>query len=127
MTPPSQAALFKALADENRIEIVKTIAKTPGVTANALLRSLNIAQSTLSHHMSVLREAKIINVIREGKWSHYYINLEAVDRIDRFANGLRSDRSQKARRLRMLTDLKRSPDADEDMVSAIDGILSKLT
>ena len=31
------AAVFKALADENRVDIVRFIARHPGVTASALL------------------------------------------------------------------------------------------
>ena len=125
MRPPDAATLFKALADDNRIEIVKTIARTPGITANELLRTLDIAQSTLSHHMRVLKEAALVTMTREGKWSHYSLNIEAIDWLDRFVNGLRSDRSQRARRFRLLNDLKK--DAEDETVSReIDDILRRL-
>lgn len=92
------AAIFKALADENRVDIVRFIARHPGVTASALLDRLDIAQSTLSHHMKVLVSAGLVNVKRKGKWTHYSINVETVDRLERFLNGLRSPRSVKSRR-----------------------------
>ena len=92
------AAIFKALADENRVDIVRFIARHPGVTASALLDRLDIAQSTLSHHMKVLVSAGLVNVKRKGKWTHYSIYVETVDRLERFLNGLRSPRSVKSRR-----------------------------
>lgn len=94
------AAVFKAMADENRVDIVRYVARHPGVTASTLLERLDIAQSTLSHHMKVLSEAQVIVVKRKGKWARYSVNIDTVDRLDRFINGLRSDRSIKARRAR---------------------------
>lgn len=94
------AAIFKAMADENRVDIVRYVARHPGVTASILLERLDIAQSTLSHHMKVLTEAQVIVVKRKGKWARYSVNIDTVDRLDRFINGLRSDRSLKARRAR---------------------------
>ncbi len=118
--------LLKALGNENRIEIVKIIAKSPGITANRLLKTLHVAQSTLSHHMHILVEAGIVTAIREGKWSHYSVSPEALDSIDRFVNGLRADRSQRARRLRMLMDVKNDPRMTQKLRSSIDQIIDTL-
>jgi DNA-binding transcriptional ArsR family regulator len=65
-----------------------------------LLGRLDIAQSTLSHHMKVLADAGLVDVERSGKWTHYSINGVTVDKLDRFVNSLRSDRSLRARRAR---------------------------
>ncbi|WP_251158558.1 ArsR/SmtB family transcription factor [Caniella muris] len=94
------AAVFKALADENRVDIVRFIARHPGVTASALLDRLDIAQSTLSHHMKVLLSAGIVVCKRKGKWTHYSINIETVDRIERFVGALRPARPAKSHRAR---------------------------
>lgn len=94
------AAIFKALADENRVEIVRCIARNPGVTASSLLDRLDIAQSTLSHHMKVLIGAGIVVAKRKGKWTHYSINLDAVDRLERCVTSLRTPRSLKVRAAR---------------------------
>ncbi len=118
--------LLKALSNENRIEIVKIIAKSPGITANKLLKTLHVAQSTLSHHMHILVDAGIVTAIHEGKWSHYSVSPEALDTLDRFVNGLRADRSQRARRLRMLMDLKHDPQMTAKMRDSIDKILRTL-
>ncbi len=120
-------ALLKALSNENRVEIVKLIAKSPGITANRLLKTLHVAQSTLSHHMHILVEAGVVIAIHEGKWSHYTVSSEALDSLDRFINGLRADRSQRARRLRMLMDLKNDPKLPARQRADIDRIIDTLT
>ncbi len=120
-------ALLKALGNENRIEIVRLIAKSPGITANKILKTLHVAQSTLSHHMHILVEAGVVIAVREGKWSHYSVSPEALDSIDRFVNGLRADRSQRARRLRMLLDLKHDPRMTSKLRDSIDRIVDTLS
>ena len=55
------ASVFKALGDENGGELC----------ACKLLETLNITQPTLSHHMKILCDNGIVNVRKEGKWSHY--------------------------------------------------------
>ena len=48
------AEVFKALADENRLAIVRMVGSCGEACACDLLADLNISQPTLSHHMKVL-------------------------------------------------------------------------
>ena len=64
------AVIFKAFCDENRIKIIKLL-RTGEKCACKLLETLNITQPTLSHHMKILCDNGIVNVRKEGKWSHY--------------------------------------------------------
>ncbi len=69
------AAVCKALGDENRIHIMKML--TGGeLCACKILDALSITQPTLSHHMKILTDCKLVNSRREGKWSYYSINCE---------------------------------------------------
>jgi ArsR family transcriptional regulator len=43
-----------------------------------LLEKMEIAQSTLSHHMKILVESGIISARNEGKWTYYSISGEGV-------------------------------------------------
>ena len=74
----SELAIFKALADENRLAIVSAIDEGGEVCACELLERLNITQATLSHHMKVLCQAGLIRCRREGRWCHYSIDAEAA-------------------------------------------------
>jgi len=71
------ALVFKALGDENRIQILKLLHEGDKC-ACMLLEELNISQSTLSHHMKILCDAGIVTGKKEGKWMHYSICCEEV-------------------------------------------------
>lgn len=79
------AKIFKALSDENRWEIINLLI-TGEKCACELLEQLNIGQSTLSHHMRILCESKIIKGRKEGKWIHYSINKVGVEQAKELLN-----------------------------------------
>ncbi|MBN2102921.1 winged helix-turn-helix transcriptional regulator [bacterium] len=65
--------LFKALSDKNRIRIIKILEKRP-LCVCEITTILNLACSTTSKHLSVLKKAKLIFEQKEGKWVNYYLN-----------------------------------------------------
>ncbi len=67
---------FKALADENRLQILELLQQGEKC-ACVLLDELHIAQSTLSHHMKILVDAGLVDYRKEGKWMHYTLNAQA--------------------------------------------------
>lgn len=69
------ATVFKALCDENRLQILEQL-QTGEKCACKLLDCLQIGQSTLSHHMRILCASGIVRGRREGKWTHYSISPE---------------------------------------------------
>ena len=67
--------VFKALADDNRLEIME-ILMSGAKCGCELLDALKIGQSTLSHHMRILCEAGLVDACKEGKWMHYSLSAE---------------------------------------------------
>ena len=67
------ASVFKALADENRIRILKLL-QSGEKCACVLLDDLQITQPTLSHHMKILCDSGIVVGRKEGKWTYYAIS-----------------------------------------------------
>ena len=70
---------FKALADVNRISIVKLVAGQGRMCAQDILKELPITQPTLSHHMKELVNCGLIKSEKEGRWCYYTIDTEAAD------------------------------------------------
>lgn len=69
---------FKALADPNRVRILKMLAgKTLCVCE--LQSVLGLAVSTVSNHLAVLKDAGLIKEEKEGKWINYSLNYNADD------------------------------------------------
>ena len=67
--------LIKALADENRLAILKLL-QGGEKCGCVLLEELHITQPTLSHHMKILCDSGLVNGRKQGKWVHYSLNLE---------------------------------------------------
>lgn len=73
----SEVKVFKALADINRLKIIKLL-KEGELCACELTFALSYSQSTVSHHLSVLKNAGMIKERKEGKWSYFRLSDGAV-------------------------------------------------
>ena len=71
------AAMFKAFADENRIQILELL-RDGERCACRLLEEMKITQPTLSHHMKILCDSGIVVGRKEGKWMHYSISADGL-------------------------------------------------
>lgn len=83
------AAVFSALADPIRLQILSIIEAEGEVCACHLEGPLARSQSTISHHTTKLAEAGLIEGERRGRWVHWRIasdHLRAVSELlGRFA------------------------------------------
>ena len=77
------AAIFRALADETRLEIMGML-RCGEMCACKILESFDIAQSTLSYHMKILTESGLIIGRREEKMMMYSINKEKVELVKEY-------------------------------------------
>lgn len=71
-TTAVQLAVFKALANENRIRILEAL-RDGELCACELEEVLDAPQSTVASHLSTLRDAGLVYTRKEGKWTHYRI------------------------------------------------------
>lgn len=78
--PSSQAgeipALLKALADPIRMEVVQSLAGGERCVCD-LSEALGLAQSRLSFHLKVMRQAGLITAREEGRWVYYKLAPQA--------------------------------------------------
>ena len=66
------AQLFHALSDETRLGILEKLQSGEQCVCD-LQDDLDAAQSRLSFHLRVLREAGLVADRKEGRWSYYSI------------------------------------------------------
>lgn len=72
--------MFKALSDESRLRIVFLLSRKP-LCVCEITAILQLAISTVSKHLSILREAGFIVDKKDGKWVIYELNDAADEQI----------------------------------------------
>lgn len=80
-------ALFHALSDATRLGILEMLRDGERCVCD-LQDELEAAQSRLSFHLRVLKEAGLVADRREGRWAYYRIVPEAVREVHDLANTL---------------------------------------
>lgn len=81
LTKNSRAVdLFHALSDETRLEIIELLRRGERCVCE-LTDSLDAAQSRLSFHLRVLRDAGIVRDRKDGRWVHYELEPDAFEEI----------------------------------------------
>ena len=82
---------FKALGDPTRREILHLL-RDGAKTAGEIGSHFDMTGATVSHHLSVLREAGLISDDRRGKYIYYELNLSVLDEITGWIAGLKGER-----------------------------------
>lgn len=68
----------KAIADATRQNIMRLLC-CQWLCVNDVVAQLgNVSQPTVSHHLSILRDAELVHTRREGKQIYYSLNQDAV-------------------------------------------------
>ena len=70
--------LFKSLSDPNRLRILKMLQIKP-LCVCEITDVLQLATSTVSKHLSILKGTGFIIEDKDGKWVNYMINPHPVD------------------------------------------------
>ena len=87
----SAAHVFHALSDETRLQIVRLLSHGERCVCE-LQTALDAAQSRLSFHLKILKDAGLVSDRREGRWVYYALNTQALDEIARFASAVKPGR-----------------------------------
>ena len=82
----STSTLLKALADPNRIQILAIINSSENRECCVcdLTAPLNLTQPTVSHHLSKMVAAGLLEKEKRGTWSWYKVNDQAWERLSGF-------------------------------------------
>lgn len=83
------ARVFRALADENRLHILSLLAANGELSVSAIGGELGQSQPAVSHHLTQLRSAGLIDFRRDGKFNYYRVDETGLAALfdDFFPNG----------------------------------------
>ncbi len=64
---------IKALGEDTRLRIVLLLCQEEMCVCDMMIQ-LGLSQSSVSHHLKVLKQARLVNDRRDGKWIFYSLN-----------------------------------------------------
>ncbi len=68
-------AITKALADESRVRLLLALGDRE-LCVCQLIELIGLAPSTVSKHMSILKQAGLVDMRKQGRWAYYRIAKE---------------------------------------------------
>jgi ArsR family transcriptional regulator, arsenate/arsenite/antimonite-responsive transcriptional repressor len=76
------AAVFKALADPSRVQILNVLANaSKPVCVCDFMPQLGLSQGTVSFHLKKLLDVGLLEREQRGTWAYYSLNREGLDRL----------------------------------------------
>lgn len=77
-----QLAVFKALADPARLEIIEYLKHVDNeISCGEVGKALNISKTSGSYHFKILQEAGLINARKEAREKYVSLNPECFDKF----------------------------------------------
>src|SRR5262245_19011330 len=81
----SCAERLKVLAEPTRLAVIELLMERPR-QVNELNEVLGLDQSLLSHHLRLLRDARLVRTTREGKAVRYALSPDVGTRLGKVIN-----------------------------------------
>ncbi len=73
-------SVFKALNDATRREILQLL-QEKDMTAGEIADKFHISFPSISHHLDLLKQAKLVTAEKDGQFVSYSLNTTVVDEI----------------------------------------------
>ncbi len=95
LSEPELGALFAALADSTRRQVLRSLAGAEPVTASRLAGELPMTRQAIAKHLGALERAGLVEPHREGRETRYRLTPEPLDEAIKWMEevGVRWDRS----------------------------------
>jgi len=82
--------ISKALADPNRLQILKSLHKNKACMYCSEINDLiELAQPSISHHLKQLTDAELVTAEKEGREVKYTLNNKTIDQYVNFLAALK--------------------------------------
>jgi len=92
--------ISKALADQTRLRIFEAISAKGDLTCGELVTLQGVTPATVSHHLKILTDAKLVECRKDGQFVHSRVVPETIAEysaaLERIATGLRKSAARKS-------------------------------
>jgi len=77
----SMDAVFRALADPTRRQLLDSLYARNGQTLNALCERMDMTRQAVTKHLAILEEANLAITVRKGREKQHYLNPVPINEI----------------------------------------------
>jgi DNA-binding transcriptional ArsR family regulator len=74
-------AVFRALADASRRELLDRLFETNGQTLGDLCQGLDMTRQAVAKHLAILQGANLVSIRRQGREKLHFINPVPINQI----------------------------------------------
>lgn len=85
--------IFKALNDQTRRDIIELL-KTGDLTAGEIAGHFQITKPSISHHLDLLKQAGLVEAVKQGQFIYYSLNTTVVDDLVKWVLQLKNKKNK---------------------------------
>lgn len=85
--------IFKALNDPTRREIIELL-KKGDLTAGEIADHFQITKPSISHHLDLLKQAGLVEAVKQGQFIYYSLNTTVVDELIQWVLQLKNKKNK---------------------------------
>ena len=85
--------LFKALNDPTRRDILELLGKGD-LSAGEIADRFNISKPSISHHLDLLRQAGLVESVKQGQFIYYSLNTTVFDELVKWMVSFRKNKKK---------------------------------
>jgi len=74
-------AVFRALADKSRRELLDQLRKSNGQTLGELCDYLDMTRQAVTKHLAILESANLVVTVRQGRTKLHYLNPVPINEV----------------------------------------------
>ncbi|MEW6558057.1 MAG: metalloregulator ArsR/SmtB family transcription factor [Elusimicrobiota bacterium] len=74
--------IFKAVANERRVRIIRMLGKKDEMTVNSIANELNLSLPSVSRHLLKLENVGLLKKRQTSRWIYFSLNLDKNKRIN---------------------------------------------
>lgn len=85
---------FKALNDATRRAVLELL-KKKALTAGEIADKFQVSKPTISHHLDLLKQAKLVTAQKEGQFIYYALNQSPINEIMKWMTQFSNNKKSK--------------------------------
>lgn len=91
LTNEQESAVFKALADDTRRQIARSLAAAPQ-PVHRLAKAFALTRPAISRHLRVMRDAGLVDSSEDGRQNVYFLKTSTLREVEEWLSGIWSAR-----------------------------------